>query len=92
MDEQTSIEKKYDFGFGNNIKDSNEFAFKLTGIIKMKFKDLSKANAIKNAKTVGNEALRLIAVERQSSNRTMNLVPALPLKTLPTQKTLNLPS
>lgn len=35
--------------FGNNIKDSNEFAFKLTGIIKMKFKDLSKANAIKNA-------------------------------------------
>jgi len=49
MDEQTSIEKKYDFGFGNNIKDSNEFAFKLTGIIKMKFKDLSKANAIKNA-------------------------------------------
>ena len=49
MDEQTKIGKKYDFGFGNNIKDSSEFAFKINGILKSKFKGQSKINAIKNA-------------------------------------------
>ena len=48
-DEQITIGKKYDFGFGNNIKDSCEFAFKITGILKTKFKRQSKVNAIKNA-------------------------------------------
>lgn len=48
MDEQTSIGKKYDFGFGNSIKDSNEFSYKISGILKSKFKRMSKINAIKN--------------------------------------------
>lgn len=49
MDEQTTFGKKYDFGFGNNIKDSSEFAYKINGILKNKFKRQSKINAIKNA-------------------------------------------
>ena len=49
MDEQTSIGKKYDFGFGNNIKDSCEFAYKITGMLKSKFRRTSKINAINNA-------------------------------------------
>ena len=48
MNEQTSIGKKYDFGFGNSIKDSNEFSYKISGILKSKFKRMSKINAIKN--------------------------------------------
>ena len=49
MDEQTTIGKKYDFGFGNYIKDSGEFAYKINAILKAKFKRESKINAIKNA-------------------------------------------
>ena len=49
MDEQTTIGKRYDFGFGNNIKDSSEFAYKINTILKKTFKRQSKINAIKNA-------------------------------------------
>ena len=49
MDEQTTIGKRYDFGFGNNIKDSSEFAYKIDSILKKNFKGQSKINAIKNA-------------------------------------------
>ena len=52
MDEQTLIGKKYNFGFGNNIKDSSEFAYKISGILKSKFKHTSKINAIKNASRI----------------------------------------
>ncbi len=49
MNEQTSVEKKYDIGFGNNIKDSNEFSYLIERQLKQKLKNTSKINAIKNA-------------------------------------------
>ena len=49
MNEQTSVEKKYDIGFGNSIKDSNEFSFLIERQLKQKLKNTSKINAIKNA-------------------------------------------
>jgi putative ribosome biogenesis GTPase RsgA len=49
MNEQTSVGKKYDFGFGNSIKDSNEFAFIISLKLKQKLKIISEINAIKNA-------------------------------------------
>ena len=49
MNEQTSVEKKYDIGFGNNIKDSNEFEFVITKQLDQKLKKISKIYAIKNA-------------------------------------------
>ena len=49
MNEQTSVGKKYDFGFGNSIKDSNEFAYIISVKLKQKLKRISEINAIKNA-------------------------------------------
>ena len=49
MDEQSLIGKKYEFGFGDAIKDSNEFSYKMSKLLKSKFKEISKVNAIKNA-------------------------------------------
>ena len=49
MDEQTLIGKKYEFGFGDSIKDSNEFSYKISLLLKSKFKATSEINAIKNA-------------------------------------------
>ena len=49
MDEQSSIGKKYEFGFGDAIKDSTEFSYKMSKLLKSKFKEISKVNAIKNA-------------------------------------------
>ena len=49
MDEQSSIGKKYEFGFGDAIKDSSEFSYKMSKLLKSKFKEISKVNAIKNA-------------------------------------------
>ena len=49
MNEQTFVEKKYDFGFGSNIKDSNEFSYIITRELKEKLEKTSKINAIKNA-------------------------------------------
>ena len=49
MDEQSLIGKKYEFGFGDAIKDSSEFSYKMSKLLKSKFKEISKVNAIKNA-------------------------------------------
>ena len=49
MNEQTSVGKKYDFGFGNSIKDSIEFAYIISVKLKQKLKKISEINAIKNA-------------------------------------------
>jgi len=49
MDEQSLIGKKYEFGFGDAIKDSSEFSYKMSKLLKIKFKEISKTNAIKNA-------------------------------------------
>ena len=49
IDEQTKIGKNYEFGFGNNIKDSNEFSYKISILLEDKFQKTSQINAIKNA-------------------------------------------
>ena len=49
LDEQTLIGKKYEFGLGNCIKDSGEFAYKISGVLNSRFRRASKKNAIKNA-------------------------------------------
>lgn len=49
INKQTEVEKKYDIGFGNNLKDLNEFSCKISIILKEKFKKVSENNAIKNS-------------------------------------------
>lgn len=49
MNEQTAVEKKYDIGFGSNIKDSNEFSYLIERQLTQKLNNTSKINAIKNA-------------------------------------------
>ena len=49
MNEQTVVEKKYDIGFGSNIKDSNEFSYLIERQLTQKLNNTSKINAIKNA-------------------------------------------
>ena len=49
MDEQSLIGKKYDCGFGDALKDSSEFSYRMSSLLKSKFKEISKVNAIKNA-------------------------------------------
>ena len=49
MDEQILIGKKHDVNFTYQLKDNNEFAFRITYMLKRKFNYASKINAIKNA-------------------------------------------
>ena len=43
---------KKDVGFGNNIKDSREFSYKILFLLKSKFERISKLFAIKNAANI----------------------------------------